>query len=115
MSKTYSLTDKSTWIYEPNYVRRRHRYRGPRESLKFNQEISQLFYDLHRIKAKLEQVSTDATDFSSLLTDGGEIDGVEYSWDDDATPGTELVVLVGTEILAARIQRVQDRIKALGA
>lgn len=50
--QVYSELDKSRWSYTPNLVRWRHRYRGVRESLKFNQTHSQMLFDIYNINNK---------------------------------------------------------------
>lgn len=48
----YSDVDKDKWFYSTNFVRWRHRYRGSRESYKFNYEISSFLYEIRRVFAK---------------------------------------------------------------
>lgn len=105
ITKTFSATNKRTWVYQPNYVRRRNRYRGPRESIKINQEASGMFFDLKAI-AKHQNINNQ-----SLIDNVNNIvNGVEY---DDVTWDDENLSLDGITILSSRLEELRKRVKAL--
>lgn len=112
MAKTYDLRDIRYWVYQPNIVRWRHRFRGVRESLKFNQEIGQYIYDINNARQKMLAVEVTQGENVELVLDGGEIQDVEILID-DATPTVESMVLPGFESLTSSFARIRNRIRSL--
>lgn len=108
----YSRINKSAILYQPNYTRVRHRYRGHRESEKINLEMGQMFADLAKIDLELTTVEDNLeTNVSNLL------DGVTHSeatfTDEDATPTDETVTLIGLNAFQGRMAALEQRIKRL--
>jgi hypothetical protein len=112
-SVLFNAIDRKNWIYQPNLVRWRHRNRGPRESLKINQELSQTYYDLCRLSGRLEVVDTYLSFVINHLEEGGLTEGVEYNWRDDATPTNEDMELLGLQSLSAEIESLRKRVEVL--
>lgn len=112
MSKTYDLRDIRYWVYQPNIVRWRHRFRGVRESLKINQEIGQYFFDINNARQKMTTVETTQEDNVDLVLNGGEVQDVGILID-DATPAIEDMILPGFESLAGSFARIRNRIRSL--
>lgn len=52
-------------IVQPSYTRMRHRFRGQRESAKFNLDAHQMYYEINRLLAQME----DLEDFQSYAQD----------------------------------------------
>lgn len=112
MSKTYDLRDIRYWVYQPNLVRWRHRFRGVRESLKFNQEIGQYYFDINNARTKMEDVESTQRDNVDLVLDGGTVEDVSIMID-DATPSVEDMILPGFESLSGTFARIHNRIRSL--
>lgn len=105
---TYSPIDKKSWIYQPNLVRWRHRSRGPRESLKINQEITQTYYDLYTLCNKLDVLASNHEFIIDIMVDGGEVEDVEVYWDEQVP-----MVLDGIDSLSADIEALRKRVRML--
>lgn len=103
------LYTDTTRIYQPNFVRWRHRYKGVRESLKVNQEIGQYYYDIKNSDYKLDNMDDLLDEVSDTIVNGGAVDGVQYETD----TGDEDLVLLGFDELAAQVERARVRIKRL--
>lgn len=114
MPTLYSLVDKTYWVYQPTFVRWRHRYRGPRESLKLNQEISQYMYDLNNIFSQINTNRANLATYATTIRDGGAISGVE-ALNDDATPSLVDVELWGLDEIESRIEGLRNRVRVLTA
>lgn len=107
---TYTDTDKTLWLYQPNLVRWRARYRGPRESLKTNQEIMQTAYDLHRIEKRRQDLEELIDDRVDTLLLGSDLDD-DVTYGAGATP----MVLDGLSDLISRVERIRVSVEKLEA
>ena len=112
--QVYSELNKTTWSYVPNLVRWRQRYRGPRESQKINQEISQILYDLYQANQRINVLFEQMEDHAAALYSGrDDYDEVEYLYDDaDATPNT--YAPVGIRNLSERLTRIDNILRNQG-
>lgn len=111
MAVFYNTNITQYEITEPQLTRWRHRYRGVRESLKFNTETQQFLYDVTELYAQNAALSERMTFDLGLVEDGGSITAV-VSWD-DGSPVEEPVVLAGLDTLVVRAQALNQRITAL--
>jgi hypothetical protein len=111
-SVLFTTLDKSDWVYQPNLVRWRHRSKGPRESLKINQEIGQTYFDLKVLMARLNIVNENLEFIVNQIQDGGEVEGTDFIADPD-TPSEEPIVLLGLDVLGAEIESLRKRIEVL--
>lgn len=59
--------DRQRRIRQPNLTRQRHRFKGPRESEKINQEIYQIRYDAMKLHQKLDEVEQILDDLYELI------------------------------------------------
>jgi len=113
MAVVYSEVDKSDRIYQPTSVRWRHRYRGPRDSLKTNTHIAQFYYDTNRLN-RLHTITHNGTvEYVNLISNGGTVSGLEYLWSQDATPMEEQVVVESITDFASRLDKLKTRIRNL--
>lgn len=111
MPDVYSnLNHEYGWIQAPGLVRRRAKFRAPRESLKTNQEISELRYDLWRLQNDSERIETEFIERSDALIDGGVVDNLSGYWTEDATPTLEQITLPGVKELQYRVESLRNRI-----
>lgn len=104
----YSDIDKRSWVYQPNFVRWRHRSRGVRESLKVNQEITQLIYDLRVCMAKIEILRSNLEYLADLLVEGGTMEA-DVNW----SGSDEDLELIGIEALSAKFESLRRRVSKL--
>jgi hypothetical protein len=113
MPITYSEADKRYWYYQPQLTRWRHRYRGPRESLKINQEIGQLLYDLTKIKQRNDELLAELDYYTDIMQNGwdfdGDVDYTDYSSSTTFAPAE----LPGNIDLASRIESLRNRVRGL--
>jgi hypothetical protein len=108
---TYEPTNIPNRVYQPSFVRFRHRYKGPRESLKINQEIGLYYTDLNQSLLRLDAVDAELDDQTQyLVSGGGGSDDVDYT---NADAETETYYVNGLEELAARTARLRNRVKSL--
>lgn len=114
MATLYNEYDKNLWFYQPNLVRWRHRFNGPRESQKLNQEMNQTYYDLNRLETLKDDLLDTWEGYLDLLIDGGDVDA-DLVWDPDATPSSEEITLLGLDEMAARVAVLKDQIERLEA
>ena len=112
MPSLYS-SGRQGWIYQPNYVRRRHRFRGPRESLKINQEISQFIYDTNRLNDILDDNNTTLEANVETIVSGWDLDGIYVYNDSDATPSEQLIDFIGLDELISRVEQARRRVRIL--
>lgn len=115
MAVLYNTIDKRNWVYQPNFTRWRHRWRGVRESLKINTEISQFYYDATRLNTRVDEVNTQLAETIDLIDNGGSVEGVNFQWDTDATPNIEKLELPGMKEVALRAEKLRNRIRNLEA
>lgn len=115
MTVTYSDVNTSNYIYQPSYVRWRHYYRSPRSSLRVNQEISMMYYDMNNINNRNIDTRQRQDMYSDVILYGGEIDGVEFDFTDEepATLSTEQLTIVGLEEIGERIESLRSRVYTL--
>jgi len=107
MPTLYHEYNRREQFLAPQYTRSRHRYRGPRESYKVNLEIDQFAFSVHRLHETYEDFRGEFVTKAFLLLEGGE------SGFNDADD--QQVLLPGYEELVARLQRIQNRVRALEA
>lgn len=108
----FSAIDKKNWVYQPNFVRWRHRSRGPRESLKINQEIGQTIYDIYTLHKRVNVVIDNLDFLADSIIDGGAVDGVDAAWESFDEFDMELL---GLETLSARVESLRKRVRQLEA
>lgn len=114
MATLYSLVDKTYWVYQPTSVRWRHRYRGTRESLKLNQEISQYVYDLKNIFSQINTNRSNLTEYATTIRDGGIVDDITAFEDPDAaTPVMAEVELWGMDEMESRLEGLRNRVRVI--
>lgn len=113
MATFYSTIDKRGWVYQPNFVKWRHTFRGPRSSLRFNQEIGQFLYDLQVAEANANTNETTLEDTVDKVENGFSDDSLQAGWSIDATPTGETFSIVGLLDLAADIDSVRRRLENL--
>lgn len=106
---TYDDVDIPNRVYQPTFIRRRHRYKGPRETLKINQEIGQYYTDLNQSRLKLETLEADLEEWTLNLTDGYYTDTVIVTIDDDPAE----YEILGIDTIASRVARLRNRVGAL--
>jgi hypothetical protein len=108
----YSRMNKDSWLYQPNFRRSRHRYRGHRESFKINLEINQMYTDLCNLDIKLTQGEDQLDQLVSNILEGVTHTGITYT-DTDATPTDEEVILLSMNEFTANMAALKERIKRL--
>lgn len=96
--------------YTSNLTRWRHRYRGPRESLKINTEIAQFRHDIWRIHKEVNKNEDNLDPRIETLVDGGTVDNLTALWSDDATPSLDVMTLPGLDELQRRVEAMRRRI-----
>lgn len=71
-------------IVQPSYTRMRHRYRGQRESAKFNLDAHQMYYEINRLLAGLEALDESQEDALDTLYGVGDglPEDIEVTWVD---------------------------------
>lgn len=103
---TYGSIDRNGWFYQPNLVRWRHRFRGPRESLKINQEMGQYTFDILNMNAKDTAIKSDIDTMREHLLEGWDLDAsVDFNTAD--------AELIGIEEMRSRIERLRNRVRFL--
>lgn len=85
-------------INQPQFQRTRHRYRGSRESYKFNLELCQMYFDIRRLYEDVQTARTNYTAQTASINAGGAV---------------VAEVIVGLDDLTGRLQRLTDRVLAL--
>jgi len=108
----YSRLDKKGWLHQPSFVRRRHRYRGHRESLKINQEIDSLYADMSYLDMELTEAENNLDTYVSNILNGVTHTGITYT-DEDATPVDFEVTILSIDTLAANMAALEQRIERL--
>lgn len=98
---TYHQYDARALLSAPQFVRMRSRYRGPRESYKFNLESQQFLYDVRRLLARYTGMAGIFKTDVSWIEDGGTVPGV--------TPGD----LLGLNVLSERAAALSNRLRKL--
>ena len=71
MPKYYSEYDRSSWLYQPNFARVRHQFRGPRHSNRINQFRDQFTYDRQKLQRLILQTNRNLRAFR---------DEMDYNW-----------------------------------
>lgn len=104
----YTLFQKRGTIAAPQFVRARHRFRGPRESEKFNLEMAQMRFDLTNLFWKSTYNEARFFEQTDVLENGGTITAIFSS-----ELGTSTTTVESISTLALRINRLEKRIKAL--
>lgn len=99
----YSMTDRSRWVMEPVFVRTRHRYRGPRQSLKMNLEMDSFRFDILRMRTTVQSLRERFESYKQILVYGGLID----------LGDSNLLEVLGIYDLAARVNVNARRVKSL--
>lgn len=92
-------TDRNE-ISQPQLQRARSRFRGPRESYKFNLEVSQTTFDIVRLYQEVNDTKAIYDANTIVMHDGGTVAGQ---------------VLEGLEELTNRLHRLRDRVRILEA
>ncbi len=110
MALLYNEIDTKYFVYQPNMVRSRQRYKGPRDSAKINLEIQQYLYDMGKVYKRSAEVINDTVAYAADIVRGTTFDDIEFSWENDATPGVEPVFLEGFIDLAAKVEGLRQRI-----
>lgn len=116
-------------ILEPMSIRHRARFRGPRESEKFNLEAQQFLADVAFLRSVLEAAEQVQHITESYAEDGPEsdlaieaglnglLDSIMVHWDpEDATPDSDMSMwdtLEGLKNMQARIASLENRVKTL--
>jgi hypothetical protein len=109
MPNLYSNIDKSSWVYAPNFGRSRAKYRGVRESYKFNTEIYQILYDFRKLYEKFDSLDTVFSLNLNTIENGSTLSAT-YVWRNVAeSPMT----LPGVNDLALRISQLKHRVLVL--
>lgn len=114
MPLLYSAYDSKYFVYQPNFVRSRHRFRGPRESQKINLEINQILYDTHSLDKKQAALVSYTADARDSIMNGKSFSPVTFNWIDDSTPGAQPLVIPGFEELKKRVEALNTKIRFLG-
>jgi hypothetical protein len=99
-------------LYQPNYTRVRHRYRGPRESPKVNQELDQILADLSQLEIDITEAENELTTQISNILDGVTYSNITYT-DEDATPTDSPIALKSMISHAKDLTVLEERIKRL--
>lgn len=101
MPVLYDTSGIREQLAQPQTIRVRHPYRGPRSSYRINLEISQLSYDILRLYKRVNGILEDVAEHRDMLIEGGEpVDGTEID---------------GFEELIDRVARLRDRVRHLEA
>lgn len=112
----YTETDRRFWFYQPNLVRWRHRWRGPRESLKINQELGQTVFDIYNLKQKKDSLRKTTQLYLDYYLDGWDFDSnIDFNWELDAEPSDSAAEFIGYSELIARVESLRKRVKRLEA
>ncbi len=89
-------------LMQPNMVKRRHRYKGHRESEKINLEMDQVRYDLLLNKKKLDELLSKFEQLFHLIG----LDEEEFIWDTNQYSDVENAIHMWRDITA--YQKGQD-------
>ena len=108
----YSRINRNAILYQPNYTRMRHRYRGHRESEKINLEMGQMYADLAKIDLELTTVEDNLETYVSYLLDGVTHNEATFT-DEDATPNDEVVTIIGLNAFQGLMDSLERRIERL--
>lgn len=98
----YTLVNRSDWVIEPTFTVMRHRYRGPRQSYKYNLELGSLRFEIMRMRNQLDAMRTRFDRYQDFLIYGGTLEL-------DAA----LVDVEGIYNLSSKVQTTIRRIKSL--
>lgn len=111
----YAEVDRRNWLLQPNFVRSRARFRGPRETEKINLEINQMYYDLHRTRAKMDATASNLEAFIQRFEGGVSFEDIDLraEWTDPLDPDEQTVELLSMTELARQIDRLRSRVKSL--
>lgn len=104
---------KLYYLAQPQLIRTRHRFRGQKESYKFNLELGQLRFDSIRLIEKFMNLESTHTTNNSFVYEGGLLQGVKMVDSELATPSTLDVVLEGIESLATRLTKLENTLRVL--
>lgn len=87
----YSLVPTRDFVSAPSFVRWRHRFRGQRESYKFNAEISAFIFDVRRLYEKYGALDAKLSEHVFVLVNGGSVNADIFFADalTAATPAIE--------------------------
>lgn len=108
----YSRINRESWLYQPRFVRTRHRYRGHRESEKVNLDINQIYADMSYLASEMNIAEDNLeTDIDNVLN-GKTYTDVTYT-DEDATPTNELITLKSLDVFSGEMAALEQRIKRL--
>lgn len=101
------------YFAQPQLIRTRQRYRGQKESYKFNLEIGQLRFDTIKLIEKyINMEAAHEIDISNLY-DGVAFDNIQYTDYELSTPSDSDVLLEGIDSLSERVNRLTQRLKSL--
>ena len=104
----YSERDEREDLHDPLFRTSNRRRAGVRESEKFNLEYNQFMQAILELFDYRDTFAGSYVNLVEGLRDGGEVIGVT---DEES----ESLVIEGYEELVARAQRIQARLKVLGA
>lgn len=112
MAKTYSESSNNDLV-QPQSIRLRHRFRGPRESWKINLENDQWYLDVSRLYEMAFAMADTVSDIEDQ--DMGSIDADEETDAADFYRDTALAAESYTPItkLAQQLQNLDQRVRAL--
>jgi hypothetical protein len=95
----YHDKDRRLQLIQPQIIRSRQPFRGPRESAPLNLEIHQMYYDVGRLYTRVRtDVDELSEDIDTLINGGTVVDAVEVE---------------GLVSLMERVDRLRSRIAAL--
>ena len=101
-------------LTEPQLTRWRHRYRGQRESYKFNVESDQMLYDIITLYATYDSLRADVKADHALMVEGGELEDVAFEYEVDGNPvSDDPLTILGIEALASEVELLRLRLQAL--
>lgn len=106
MGLFFDVENKRKWIYQPNFSRTRHRYRGDRQSGKVNLEISQFLYDINNINKKLDEFIKSTIRYASYISRGMSVDSASYT-------GTNSGNVMGLLELSSAIEGLRNRVQEM--
>lgn len=102
-------------IYQPQMVRSRQRYKGVKESSKFNLESNQFYYDIRFLYGFVNELLEQCTSMIESVWNDNDIDGVDFdtTWADVGTINVALRETLNDII--NRIEALTIRIAALSS
>lgn len=112
MTELYAAINKDEWIYAPAFVRQRHRYRGQRESIKMNSEISGLRLDVSRLYEKYQTLHDRTLEYLQNCVNGGSV-SAKFYFADDPVPALNPFAFSGVNDISLRIDMLRQRMRSL--